>query len=224
MKDENVAKDNVKVATKDIKSDDVTKDTAKNDTEDTTKTVIKDSSKSDTVDVDTKESLGATETVTKDATKDIKDASTTEDTPEEASSTHDANLTTPSKGYITASTQKTVEDNKQHKQQQKTQQQPDHLPVTEENLSAPKEAWQKPTADSNTTSSNPDKLPATTTSKETVVDKEGEMKVEDMEDERQEIMEYVAVLEEEEQDKEMEEEQQEDEGRYSMLSIRQFGC
>ena len=179
--------------------------------------------KNDIVDTTKAES---TETVTKDATQDVKEGSTksvTEDAPVETPSTHDTNLTTPSpEGDTTVSPQRTVEDSKQHKQQtpQKVQQ-PDHLQATEDKLPTPKEAWQKPSVDSNTPSDNKE-LPATTANKETAADKEpeeGGMKVEDMEDERQEIMEYVAVLEEEEQDKEMEDEQQEDEGRYFVLSV-----
>ena len=162
--------------------------------------------------------MGVTKTVSKDAANNIKEQrsvkedaarSITGDIPVEKSSTHDANLTTPSQeSDITATTERTAGDGEQ----------PGHLKIEDE-LPVPKEAWQTPATDS--TSPDSKEESTTTASKETVkepedkVPEKGGMKVEDLEDEQQEIMEYVAVLEEEEQDKEVE-----DEERYCVLSVR----
>ena len=97
--------------------------------------------------------------------------------------------------------QKTSDENVEHHSQ------PDHLGITKDKP-VTKEAWQAPATETAKDEVQP------TEDKGTVEDVnvkqvDEDLKVEDVEDEQQEIMEYVAVLEEEEKEGKGEEEEEE---------------
>ena len=127
---------------------------------------------------------------------------TKRETPSLPSGSDKSAMVTPSKVHDVdigedAISQRTSEENVQHHSQQ-----PDHLETTKHKATA-REAWQGSEAAAK------DKAQSTE-DKQTVNVKQvdEDLKVEDVEDERQEIMEYVAVLEEEE--KEADEEKEEE--------------
>ena len=100
--------------------------------------------------------------------------------------------------------QATSQENVQHPSQ------PDHLETAAKDKPTAKEAWQAPT-----TEDKECKLPSTVEDKGTVEDvnvkqAKEDLKVQDVEDEQQEIMEYVGVLEEEEKENKGEEEEEEE--------------
>lgn len=112
-----------------------------------------------------------------------------------ASKVHDGDGRVPS--------QQTSEENTQH------QPQPDHLEMAKDKPTA-KEAWQTPAAEAtedkeNKPESGEDKGTAEDVNVKQVKE---DLKVEDVEDEQQEITEYVAVLEEEEKEGKEEEEEE----------------
>ena len=134
--------------------------------------------------------------VTKDITK--------RETPSLPSGSDKSAVVTPSKVHVDdnnedAISQRTSEENVQHHSQQ-----PDHLEQTAEHEATAREAWQGSGAAAK------DKAQSTE-DKQTVEDVnvkqvDEDLKVEDVEDEQQEIMEYVAVLEEEEKEADEEKE------------------
>ena len=161
--------------------------------------VIDDATKivSDNVLVD--KNTGKDGNVTKDITKSI-----TEAPPLPLSSDKPPTVVTPSKahdGSSDALSQRTPEENVQHDSQ------PDHLETAKDKPVA-KEAWEAPA-----TGAAEDKVQSTedkrTVEGVNVSQVNEDLKVEDVEDERQEIMEYVAVLEEEEKEGKDEEEEEE---------------
>ena len=156
--------------------------------------VIDDATKivSDNISVD--KNMGDDSNVTKDVTKSV-----TETPPLPLGSDKPSVVVTPSEVNDNGDTisQRTSKENVEHHSQ------PDHLETAKDKPVA-KEAWQEPATE--------DKMQSTE-DKGTVEDVNvnqvnEDLKVEDVEDERQEIMEYVAVLEEEEKEGKDEEEEE----------------
>ena len=159
-------------------------------------TKVIDDATSNNVSVD--KNMGEDGNVTKDITKSVTDTPSLPLASDKPSA-----VVTPSKVHDDggdAISQRTSEENMQQHSQ------PDHLEIAKDKPVA-KEAWQAPA-----TEAAEDKVQSTEdkgTVEDVNVSKVNEdLKVEDVEDEQQEIMEYVAVLEEEEKEGKDEEEEE----------------